>query len=452
MKIHFIAIGGSAMHNLALAMHNLGHTITGSDDEIFEPSKSRLAAKGLLPETQGWFPEKITQQLDAVIIGMHARNDNPELLKTKELGIPYYSYPEFLYEQTKNKTRIVIGGSHGKTTVTSMIMHVMKQSGLQFDYMVGSIIEGFDTMVQFSEKSKFAVFEGDEYLSSPTDLRPKFHLYKPHIAVITGIAWDHVNVFPTFENYVEQFKIFSDLIEPNGKLIYYKGDPEIVKIAESVRNDISCISYQAHPFQLINGKNIIIGNQGEIPTRVFGEHNMQNLQAAYEVCKIVGISDADFYRYISDFSGAAKRLQLLTETENCVAYSDFAHSPSKLSATIQAVKTQYPDKRIIACFELHTFSSLSASFLPQYANCMDLADAASVFVNPHAFEMKRMTPFTENQIQEGFANTAIRVFFNENQIEPWLQEISKKDKCCILFMSSGNFNGLILKEISNKIG
>ncbi|PKP23036.1 MAG: peptidoglycan synthetase [Bacteroidetes bacterium HGW-Bacteroidetes-21] len=447
MKIHFIAIGGSAMHNLALALQKEGHEVTGSDDEIFEPSRSRLAAKGILPPAYGWFPEKIHAGLDAVIVGMHARNDNPELSRTKELGLPFFSYPEFLYEQTKNKTRIVIGGSHGKTTVTSMIMHVMKHAGIDFDYMVGSLIEGFDNMVNFSTTSKYAVFEGDEYLSSPTDLRPKFHLYMPHVAVITGIAWDHVNVFPTFENYVEQFKIFCDKIEPSGSLIYFGGDAEVQKLAGTCRRDVNTQVYEAHPYTVRDNATFLNTSAGEIPVLVFGEHNMQNLQAALLVCRQVGVSDTDFYKHISYFSGAAKRLQKLKSSQNLELYLDFAHSPSKLKATIEAVKKQHSGHKLLACFELHTFSSLSESFLPQYAHCMDVADEAAVFVNPHAFEMKRMTPFTPEQIREGFARNNITVFFDEKEIEVWLQTYAGA-KNCVLMMSSGNFNGLNLTNLN----
>jgi len=449
MKIHFISIGGSAMHNLAIAMHNQGNIITGSDDEIFEPSYSRLKTKGLLPEAFGWFPEKINSDIDTVILGMHARADNPELLKAKELGLKIYSYPEFLYEQSKNKTRIVIGGSHGKTSVTSMVMHVFKLAGLDFDYMVGSQIQGFETMVHFSEDSKFAVFEGDEYLSSPIDLRPKFHLYKPHIAVITGIAWDHVNVFPTFDNYVEQFKIFTDLIEPKGKLIYYQQDDELKKIVVNIRNDISAIPYNSVNYKTVNEKTYLVSPLGEVPINVFGEHNMQNIQAALYICKEAGISEELFYNYISTFSGAAKRLQLLNASSNKAVFLDFAHSPSKLKATISAVKNQFAKRKLIACFELHTFSSLSQSFLPEYKNAMNDADVAAVFFNSHTFEMKKMQAFTKNDIIENFGRNDIFVFTDSDELKAWI--LSKASESTnLLMMTSGNFNSMSLPTLADE--
>ena len=309
MKVHFIAIGGSAMHNLAIALHKKGITVSGSDDEIFDPSKSRLEKYGLLPESWGWFPEKITGDLDAIILGMHARIDNPELLEAQKLGLKIYSYPEYIYEQTKDKTRVVIGGSHGKTTTTSMVMHVLKENQIDFDYMVGAQIEGFETMVQLSKDAKIAIFEGDEYLSSPIDRRPKFHLYHPNIALLTGIAWDHINVFPTFENYVEQFETFVNLIQPNGSLIYFDGDEHIQKIVDAKRENIKYIPYNTHPAKIENNHTSLITKIGNIPLEIFGEHNLQNLMGAYYICKEIGISDEDFYSTIQSFSGAAKRLQ-----------------------------------------------------------------------------------------------------------------------------------------------
>lgn len=448
--MHFIAIGGSAMHNLALAMHNAGHKVTGSDDEIFEPSKSRLAAKGLLPENEGWFPEKITPDMGAVILGMHARADNPELLKAKELGLPVYSYPEFLYNQTQNKKRIVVGGSHGKTTVTSMIMHVLKNAGVKFDYMVGSLVQGFDTMVAFSDNAEIAVFEGDEYLSSPIDLRPKFHLYKPHIAIITGIAWDHVNVFPTFDNYVEQFRIFTRLTEPNGTLIYSADDENNVKVAGMAREDIHRIPYHAHPHRERDGKTFLICGDDEIPVEVFGEHNMQNLMAALHSCRLAGVDDKEFYRHISSFTGAAKRLQKIYDDTGLTLFLDFAHSPSKVMATISAVKKQFPERRLIACFELHTFSSMTETFLPEYAHATDEADAVCIFVNAHAFGMKRKEPFTAEMVQDGFKNPRLRVAYTSDELEQWLIQESQNNSV-VLMMSSGNFNGMNLNELAGKM-
>ena len=438
------------MHNLALAMHNGGHKVTGSDDEIFEPSRTRLANKGLLPESQGWFPEKITKDIDAVILGMHAKGDNPELQKAKELGLPIFSYPEFLYNRSVNKTRIVVGGSHGKTTVTSMIMHVLKNSGVKFDYMVGSQVQGFDTMVSFSDDAEFAVFEGDEYLSSPIDPRPKFHLYRPHVAIITGIAWDHVNVFPTFENYVEQFNIFTYLIEKNGTLIYCENDEQAVKVACKARSDVKKIAYKEHPGTERNGKTYVNYNGLEVPVEVFGSHNLQNMMAAYHACKIAGVSDKDFYKYISTFTGAAKRLQKVYDKNGITMFLDFAHSPSKVKATIDAVKKQFPNRKLVACFELHTFSSLSESFLPEYEGTAAKADALSVFVNEHAFVMKGKKPFTGKQVKDRFSRNDLTTVYTIQETEKWLLHNSGPGSV-VLMMTSGNFNGMNLQDLASKI-
>lgn len=362
MNVHLIAIGGSAMHNMAIAMHKKGFTVTGSDDEIFEPSKSRLAKLNLLPAKEGWDVNNIHKGLDAVILGMHARADNPELLKAQELGLKIYSYPEYVYEQTKDKTRIVIGGSHGKTTITAMILHVLNYHKTDCDYLVGAQLNGFDTMVKLTKEAKIAVIEGDEYLSSPIDRRPKFHLYKPSIAIISGIAWDHINVFPTFDNYVEQFRIFVDLIEPNGSLIYCELDAEVKKVGDKARADIKKFPYAIPAYTIENGTTYLTVSSKKIPLQVFGEHNLMNLNAARLCCNQVGITDAQFYEAIQSFSGAAKRLELIKKNTVTAVYKDFAHSPSKLKATTQAVKKQFPDRDLIACMELHTFSSLNENF------------------------------------------------------------------------------------------
>lgn len=449
MNIHFIAIGGSAMHNLALALHKKGYHVTGSDDEIFEPSKGRLQEAGILPEKWGWFPEKITEKLDAVILGMHAMKDNPELLKAQEIGVKIYSYPEYLYEQTKDKQRVIIGGSHGKTTTTSMIMHVLKKCGIEFDYMAGALLEGFDTMVHLSNDSKIAVFEGDEYLSSPIDMRPKFHHYYPDIAVLTGIAWDHMNVFPTFDNYVEQFGIFIDKIEDNGCLIYFNGDKNIHNITARGSASIKKIPYEAFPHIVKAGITYLKLN-GETPIRIFGEHNMQNMSAAYQVCKELGINDQAFLDAIATYEGAAKRLQKIGEKESTIAYLDFAHSPSKLKATVSAVKSQYPERKLIACMELHTFSSLNADFLPQYKDSMKEADNAIVFFNPEVVKHKRLTEITTEDVKKGFGDKQLMVY-TDNQV--LIADLEQKDyhNSVILLMTSGNFSGINLKEMVNKL-
>ena len=397
MNIHLIAIGGSAMHNLALELHKKGYQVTGSDDEIFEPSKSRLEAAGLLPEKWGWYPERITSRLDAVILGMHAREDNPELQKAQELGIPIYSYPEYLYEQTKNKLRVIVGGSHGKTTTTSMIMHVLKTCGIEFDYMAGALLEGFDTMVHLSDRSKIAVFEGDEYLSSPIDRRPKFHHYHPDIAILTGIAWDHMNVFPTFENYVEQFALFTQQITPNGKLIYYENDENLRQIASRVPASVQAIPYTSFPHYTEEGTTYLAAEQNDT-----------------------------------------------------VVFLDFAHSPSKLQATIKAVREQYPRRKLIACMELHTFSSLNAAFLPQYRHTMDLADEAIVFFNPEVVKHKRLPEISSEDVRKGFDDTQLKVFTDNRQL---LEELTQKnyENSVLLIMTSGNFSGIDIKELATQL-
>ena len=451
MRVHFIAIGGSAMHNLALALHKKnGYIISGSDDEIFEPSKSRLAEKGLLPEKQGWFPDRITKELDAIILGMHARSDNPELIKAKELGIKIFSYPEYLYEQSKDKIRVVIGGSHGKTTITSMIMHVMKHSNIEFDYMVGAQVQGFDTMVSLSENAKYMVIEGDEYLSSPDDLRPKFHLYHPNIALLSGIAWDHINVFPTFENYVEQFKIFVEMIQENGALVWFDRDKEIENIAKSIKPGIKSIPYDSLESIVKNGITYLSINEHQIPLEIFGKHNLQNVCGAYNVCKLCGINDDQFLKAISSFSGASKRLQKLGEEEDTTIFLDFAHSPSKVTATLLATKEQFPNQKVIACLELHTFSSLKKDFLPQYKHSLDAADEAIVYYNPHTIKHKRLDPINESEVFEAFSKPDLKIFTDSRQLIDYLYS-SEYNQSVLLMMSSGNYDGLDFKTFAQNI-
>ena len=445
MNIHFIAIGGAAMHNLALALHKKGYRITGSDDEIFEPSRTRLQKLGLLPENEGWYPEKITTDLDAVILGMHAKGDNPELLRAKELNLPIYSYPEFLYETAKNKKRIVIGGSHGKTTITAMILHVFQYAGIDFDYMVGAQLEGFEVMVRISD-APVMIFEGDEYLTSALDKRPKFHLYRPHIALISGIAWDHINVFPTFENYVEQFSDFINLIEKDGTLVYCAEDEEVCKIAENARPDISKRPYGIAPHRIENGITCLSNENGETPLLVFGEHNLMNLEGARLVCNSYGIDNETFYAAIRTFSGASNRLELIFKSEKTLVFKDFAHAASKLKATLTAVKRQYPERQLVACMELHTYSSLSEKFLPQYKNSMAEADIAFVYFNPHAIALKKLPPITPEQVLSGFGTKNIEVFTDSDLLWKRLKEVDFEGKN-LLMMSSGNFNGKNIKDL-----
>lgn len=446
MNIHFIAIGGAAMHNLALALHHKGYKITGSDDAIFEPSKSRLSKYGLLPKEMGWFPEKIDETVDAIILGMHAKPDNPELLKAQELGLKIYSYPEFLYEQSKNKTRVVIGGSHGKTTITSMILHVMNYHNIDVDYMVGAQLDGFETMVRLTEDNDFIVLEGDEYLSSPTDRRPKFHLYQPNIALISGIAWDHINVFPTFENYVEQFSIFIDQITKGGILVYNQEDAVLKEIAEQSTNTIRKIAYQTPKYTIKNETTYLETPEGAMPIEVFGAHNLSNLEGAKWICQQMGVDEADFYEAISSFKGASKRLEKIIETKNKVAYKDFAHSPSKVSATTKAVRNQYPDRKLIACLELHTYSSLNADFLKEYQNTLDGADVAVVFYSLDALKIKQLDEVSSEQIKSSFKRDDLIVFTDAIDFRNFLFQ-NNFDDAVLLLMSSGNYGGLDFNEL-----
>ena len=450
MRTHFIAIGGAAMHNLALALHNKGYKVTGSDDAIFEPSKSRLDKKGLLPEEFGWFPEKITQEIDAIILGMHAKEDNPELLKAKELGLKIYSYPEFLYEQAKNKTRVVIGGSHGKTTITSMILHVMHYHNIEVDYMVGAQLEGFETMVHLTAENDFIVLEGDEYLSSPIDRRPKFHLYQPNIALISGIAWDHINVFPTFENYVAQFEIFVNQITKGGILVYNEEDETVNKVAEEATNPIRKIPYQTPKYEVENGVTLLETPEGQMPIEVFGAHNLNNLAGAKWICQNMGVDEADFYEAIASFKGASKRLEKIAEGEGKVAYKDFAHSPSKVSATTKAVKDQYPNRKLIACLELHTYSSLNAEFLKEYEGALNSADVAVVFYSPDAVKIKQLEAVTYEQIAQAFKRNDLIIYTNPADFKKFLFSTSVENST-LLLMSSGNYGGLDFEEIKSLI-
>ena len=450
MRTHFIAIGGAAMHNLALAMHNKGYQVTGSDDAIFEPSKSRLEKKGLLPVELGWFPDKITTDIEAVILGMHAKADNPELVKATALGLKIYSYPEFLYEQSKNKTRVVIGGSHGKTTITSMILHVMHYHNIEVDYMVGAQLEGFDTMVHLTEDNDFIVLEGDEYLSSPIDRRPKFHLYKPNIALLSGIAWDHINVFPTFENYVEQFEIFVNQITKGGILVYNEEDETVKKVVEETTNTIRKIAYQTPSYTVEDGTTLLDTPEGPMPIEVFGAHNLNNLAGAKWICQNMGVDEADFYEAIASFRGASKRLEKIAEGKGKVAYKDFAHSPSKVSATTKAVKAQYPNRKLVACLELHTYSSLNAEFLKEYEGALDAADVAVVFYSPDAVKIKQLEEVTYDQIAQSFKRTDLIIYTNPQEFKDFLFSYDLNNSA-LLLMSSGNYGGLNFDEVKSLI-
>jgi UDP-N-acetylmuramate: L-alanyl-gamma-D-glutamyl-meso-diaminopimelate ligase len=449
-KIHFIAIGGSAMHNMALSLHEKGFNVSGSDDEINEPSKGRLAKAGILPKEIGWFPKKLSPDMDAVILGMHARADNPELIRAKELGLKIYSYPEYIYEATKDKTRIVVGGSHGKTTITAMILHVLAKQHMDTDYMVGAQLAGFDTMVKLTNAAKIAVIEGDEYLASPIDRRPKFHLYHPNIAIISGIAWDHINVFPTFDMYVDQFAQFINLIEPGGSLIYCEKDEILKKVSETNGKDIRKFPYAAVPSEINNGTTSVIYNGKKYPLEIFGEHNLMNLNAARIACNQVGVNDEKFYEAIQSFKGAAKRLELVYKTGNFNFYKDFAHSPSKLKATTKSVKEQFTSRKVIACMELHTFSSLNEAFLNEYKGAMNAADEAIVYFNPHTISHKKLKEISNAQVLRAFDRKDLNVFTDSGEMVNYLKSLSYNNTV-LLMMSSGNFDGIDFAVLAKEL-
>ncbi|MFI5222563.1 MAG: UDP-N-acetylmuramate--L-alanine ligase [Bacteroidia bacterium] len=443
MRIHFISIGGAVMHNMAIALHKNGFTVTGSDDEIYEPAKSRLEKYGLLPKEIGWNVANISTDIDAIVLGMHARKDNPEMLRAQELGIKIYSFPEYMFEQTKNKKRIVIGGSHGKTTTTAMIMFVLNHHKIKFDYLVGSMIEGFETMVGLDPESEFAVFEGDEYLTSPLDLRPKFHVYKADVGIITGIAWDHINVFPTYENYVKQFEIFISELPSTGELIYCTEDPEVKRVAESTPCKARLIPYSAPQNEVVNGVTYVQVNDKKISLKIFGKHNLQNMMAAKFACAYAGVNEENFYEAIHHFKGTANRLETIYEDSNTIIYRDFAHAPSKLKATINAVRTLFPERKLVAIYELHTFSSLNKEFLAQYCNTMKEAEVRAVFFSRHALEMKKMPMLETDEVAKHFGDD-VKVFTDKNELRKFIEShYTKKEN--LLLMSSGTFDGMDLK-------
>jgi UDP-N-acetylmuramate: L-alanyl-gamma-D-glutamyl-meso-diaminopimelate ligase len=445
LKTHFIAIGGSAMHNLAIALKDKGYQVTGSDDAIFEPSKSRLEKKGILPQELGWFPEKITPDIDAVILGMHAHQDNPELARAKELGLKIYSYPEFLYEQSKNKTRVVIAGSHGKTTITSMILHVLNFHQKEVDFMVGAQLEGFDCMVKLTQDNDFMVLEGDEYLSSPIDLRSKFLLYQPNIALMSGIAWDHINVFKTFDDYIDQFRKFVASITAGGVLVYNEEDAEVVKVVENAENYFRKIPYKTPEYEINNGKVYLKTEMGDVPLSVFGAHNLLNMEGARHICRQLGIMDEDFYEAIMSFKGASKRLEKVEREDKGILYKDFAHAPSKVKAAVKAFAEQFKKDKKYGFLELHTYSSLNPAFLEQYDHAMDGLEEAVVFYSEDALKIKRMEPISPEFIKEKFKNEKLRVFTNAEDLHAYWNTLDKTDGV-YLMMSSGNFGGLDLTK------
>ncbi len=446
MNVHFIAIGGAAMHNLAIALHKKGYKVTGSDDEIFDPSKSRLEKYGLLPDSFGWFPEKITSELDAIILGMHAQIDNPELKKAQELGLRIYSYPEYLYEQNKDKKRIVIAGSHGKTTITSMILHVLDAVHKKVNFMVGSQLSGFETMVQLDDDLDTIVLEGDEYLSSPLDARPKILWYKPHITVISGIAWDHMNKFPNKEDYHKIFSDYLNEVEPGGSVIYFEEDPVLNKIVLSSERSFEKIAYRTPDYKQADNTYALTYQNKSYPMQVFGKHNMQNMEAARQVCVKLGVNNVDFYTAMQSFTGADKRLEKIYDNGNTIIFKDFAHAPSKVQASLEAVKDTYPDKKVIAVLELHTYSSLNQKFLPEYKDKLVRADEAIVFYSPHAVQLKRLSPIPPELIVKEFNRPDLKVFSQPELLHGYLYHLDL-DNTVLLMMSSGNYGGLDLGRL-----
>lgn len=450
MRIHLIAIGGAVMHNLALALQQNGHQVSGSDDEIYDPARSRLKARGLLPSSAGWFPEKITPELDLVILGMHARPGNPELEKALELGLPVMSFPEFIGRHAENKTRIVVAGSHGKTTTTSMIMHLLRKAGMDFDYLVGAQLEGFDTMVRLSD-APYMIIEGDEYLSSPIDQRPKFIHYQPQILVLTGIAWDHINVFPTFEEYLLQFQKLLDTLPEAASVFYDERDEQLRALLSDARADLNVHSYRPLPHNVEAGKtHLLTGDGNTIPLEIFGEHNLANLQAAFLVAMKLGLAEGKIHEAAASFKGAAKRLQTLAENSSFKAWLDFAHAPSKVAATVKAVGNLYPERKLTACVELHTFSSLNKAFLPQYRNTLNAADQAVVFYSPHTLEMKKMPPISPGEIKTAFDHPNLHVFTKTEDLEAFLRQ-NEWNGHNLLLMSSGTFGGLKAGELAEEL-
>lgn len=446
---HFIAIGGAVMHQLASHLKNQGNKITGSDDAIYEPAKSNLEKLGLMPAQVGWFPEKITTDIDAIILGMHAKADNPELVKAQALGLKIYSFPEFVFEQCKNKTRIAVAGSHGKTSITSMIMHMLRINNKEFDYLVGAKLDGFDFMVKTSETAPLMVIEADEYLTSPLDLRSKFLHYHPHIAIISGIAWDHINVFPTYEEYLETFRKFIKSIQPNGSLIYNAEDAELVNMVDELKpvleNKIKLVPYFPFQFKTENDESILVYNEKDFLINVFGSHNFANLKSAFEVGKTIGLSEENILESFKTFEGAAKRLEKIFDDNKTkqTIFRDFAHAPSKVKATVKAVRERYPARKIIAVFELHTYSSLQENFIEQYAHSLDFADVKYLFLDEHALKIKGKQDLDENWLKDQFADESIVVFKDADKLKENIQH-HFLDNSVVLLMSSGNFAGLSL--------
>ena len=450
MRIHFIAVGGSAMHNLAIALHLKGYDVTGSDDHIFEPSKSRLNKHGLLPDDFGWDASRISDDLDFVILGMHAKVDNPELIESQNRNLKIVSYPEFIYEMSKNKTRVVIGGSHGKTSITAMVLHVLNQNGREVDFMVGAQLEGFETMVHLTDENDFILLEGDEYLSSPIDRRPKFHLYKPNIALLSGISWDHINVFPTKEIYLKQFELFLETMVSGGVLVYNKLDSQVNQISIDCKRPIRKLEYTMPDYYIDNGISFLRTDEGDLPLKIFGDHNLSNLSGAKLICQLMGVQEEEFNNSISSFKGADKRLESILVMKDRNVFKDFAHSPSKVIATVKALKNQYQNRKLIALLELHTFSSLNKEFIVEYKDSLKSADIAVLFYDPKAIKNKGLSAIDDKMIKKAFNDNKLIIFSNSGQLSDFLLSQSYVN-ANLLIMSSGNYASLDLDFITSQI-
>ncbi len=442
-NIHFIAIGGAIMHQLAIALKKQGFVVTGSDDEINDPAKSNLKEHGLLPDQFGWFPEKIKSNLNAIVLGMHARADNPELLAAQKAGIPIYSFPQYVYEVSKNKKRIVIAGSHGKTTITSMVMHIMKACGYDFDYLVGAKVPGFEQSVRLSD-APYIILEGDEYPASVVEKRPKIFFYKPHISILSGVAWDHINVFPTYENYFSQFKQYLEGLDALTKLIYNSEDPEVCRVVAESGQNLITQPYATPAFKYADGQPIVAHGGKDYALSIFGRHNVQNVQAAIKVCKEIGITETQALEAIASFTGAARRLEKVFETPQLSVFRDFAHAPSKLKATLNAVREAYANHYLVACFELHTFSSLTAEFLSEYAHSMDSADTSIVYYSNHTLELKKLPPLAPETVVAHFQRNDLLAINNKEALYEKVHALSKNNgkPVFLLLMSSGTFDGI----------
>ena len=450
MQLHFIAIGGSAMHSLALAMHRLGHRVTGSDDAIFDPSKTKLEQANLLPDTLGWHPEKLNNEIDVVVLGMHAKADNPELIMAQALGLKIQSYPEFLASMCKEKSTVVVAGSHGKTTITAMVLHVLNYHGVSTDFMIGAPVPAVTETLSISDENDFILLEGDEYLSSAIDSQPKFLWYKPEIALISGIAWDHVNVFPTFEDYISQFEKFIYSIVEGGVLFYNEEDKELKSLVENCSHPVKKIPYGTPEHTLDNGITYLNTSEGSLPLSVFGTHNLMNLAGARWISQLMGVDVSDFYEAIPSFTGAAKRMERLAKGKTAILFKDFAHAPSKVSASAKAVKSQFSRHKIKVCLELHTYSSLDATFIKQYKDSLTAADEAIVFYDPEALKIKNRAPIDPDAIKKAFNHSSIVVITEAKVLQKELFE-QEYVNYVLVMMSSGNFGDLDWEKLKQVI-